>query len=356
MSRIAPALALAALLGSGCLMPRYLAQAAYGQAELLGRARPIDEVIADPAVPLRTRMLLAEVPAIKAYGASYGLDTRKNYDRYVELGNRAAVWFVGAADPISFTARQWCFPLVGCFAGLGWFDVDAAHRHRDELLAAGYDAFARPAGAYSTGGWFPDPIVSSMFADGDGGYPELANVVLHESVHATVLVPHQPFFNESVAEYVADRLTDRWVVERFGAGTPEHVAWQVSQAVRRARVARQVATYRALATLYESDATREQKLARKAELIDDLVADLRLVRRPNNASLIELRVYHEGGADHARAHRACGDLRQFVDAARTLESDDFPKRLDEKLGPIADEIARRCVARAAAAPPDALKP
>ncbi|MEZ4365953.1 MAG: aminopeptidase [Kofleriaceae bacterium] len=135
-------------LGAGCLMPRYLAQAAYGQAGLLGGARPLDEVIADPEVPLRTRMLLAEVPEIKAYGASYGLDTRHNYHRYVELDGRAAVWFVGAADPLSFAPRRWCFPIVG-FTGLGWFDEDAAVRHRDELIAAGYDAFARPAGAYS---------------------------------------------------------------------------------------------------------------------------------------------------------------------------------------------------------------
>jgi predicted aminopeptidase len=326
----------------GCLMPRYLAQAAHGQAHLLGARRPISEVVEDPDVPLRTRMLLAEVPAIKAYGAAYGLDTRANYDTYVELDGRASVWFVGAADPLSFRTRRWCFPIAGCFTGLGWFDEDDAVAHRDELRAQGYDAFARPAGAYSTGGWFPDPVVSSMLADGDGGYPELANVVLHESVHATVFVPDQPFFNESFAEYVADRLTDAWVIERFGAGSPEQLAWQLAQTTRQARVVRQVAAYRALKALYDSDAPDADKLAKKAVIIDALVDELRLVQRPNNASLIELRVYHEGGEAHARAHRACGDLRTLIETAHGLGRGDFPARLSEDLSPIADELVKRC--------------
>ncbi len=343
--KAAIAIAVAASVG-GCLMPRYLAQAAYGQAELLGARRPISEVITDPDVPLRTRVLLSAIPDIKAYGAAYGLDTSHNYDTYVELGERAAVWFVGAADPLSFRPRRWCFPIAGCFTGVGWFDEDDAVHHRDELLADGYDAFARPAGAYSTGGWFPDPVVSSMLSDGDEAYPELFNVIIHESVHATVLVPDQPFFNESFAEYVADRLTDQWVVEQFGAGSREQVAWLLAQATRQARVVRQVATYRALDALYKSDASRPAKLAQKAAIIDALVADLDLTHRPNNASLIELRVYHEGGDGHARAHRACGDLRHLVETARGLSRADFPARLSEDLGPIADELVRRCQAPA----------
>ena len=91
-----------ALALSGCLMTRYLAQAAHGQLELLGKARPIDQVVRDPSTPARTATLLAEIPAIKQYGRSYGLTIKRNYSTYAALGRPVAVWFVGAADPVAF--------------------------------------------------------------------------------------------------------------------------------------------------------------------------------------------------------------------------------------------------------------
>jgi predicted aminopeptidase len=348
--RFAFAFALA-LAAGGCLMPRYLAQGAHGQAYLIGHARPIDDVVRDLDVDLRTRMLLAEIPAIKAFGASHGLNTRRNYNHFVDLPRNAAVWFVGASDPLAFKPRKWCFPLVGCFAGLGWFDEDDALRHRAELEREGLDAIARPASAYSTGGWLPDPVLSSMLSNGDDAFPELANVILHESVHATVLVLDQPFFNESFAQYVADAMTDHWVVDKFGAGSPEQVMWLLGQAAGRARTARRAAAHEELKAVYVSDRPRVAKLAAKARIIDELVDDLQTARRPNNASLIEVQVYQAGAAAHARAHRACGDLRRLVEAARTLKRKDFLKDLQEDLDPIADVIAARCKPSAPPAAP-----
>lgn len=181
-----------------------------------------------------------------------------------------------------------------------------------------------------------------MLSDDDDAMPELANVILHESVHATVLVPDEPFFNESFAEYVADAMTDAWVVERFGDGSPEQVTWLLSQAARRARTARLTAARAELAAVYDSDRPRDEKRAAKRRIIDALVDQLRTARRPNNASLVELAVYQSGGAAHARAHRACGDLRHLVEAARGLRRKDFMKDLQEDLAPIADTIAARC--------------
>ncbi|HEY0988378.1 MAG TPA: aminopeptidase, partial [Kofleriaceae bacterium] len=239
-----------ALALSGCLMTRYLAQAAHGQLDLLGKARPIDKVVRDPNTPVRTAMLLSEIPAIKQYGRSYGLTIKGNYSSYAALGRPAAVWFVGAADPVAFKPVRWCFPIVGCFAGLGWFDEDEGVAHKLELDEQGYDTIIRPASAYSTGGWFPDPVLSTMLGGGDDALPGLANVILHESVHATVLVPDEPFFNESFASYVADALTDHWISVRFGPGSPEDLAWTLGQAVRLPRTARLLDTYDQLKKLY----------------------------------------------------------------------------------------------------------
>ena len=330
------------LFASGCLYPRYISQAAYGQLDLLTRAQPLDQVIRDPDTPLRTAMLLHEIPGIKQYGRSYGLRTRSNYEKYTQLNRSAAVWFVGAAAPLAFGPVPWCFPIAGCFPGLGWFELDDAVKFKKELDAKGYDAMVRPASAYSTGGWFPDPVLSTMLGGGDDALPELANVILHESVHATVLVPDEQFFNESFATYVADALTDHWIQTRFGPGSPEDVAWTLGQALGLPRTARMLAAYHALDQLYKSRLPDAEKLEKKAEIIDELVADLHLRRRPNNASLNEAKLYN-GGADALRAaHRACGDLRRLVEAAKTLKREDFKKTLQEDLTPIGQLLAHRC--------------
>ncbi len=331
---------------TACLYTTYVSQAAVGQFNLLGKSKPLDEVINDPDTPLRTALLLAEIPAIKQYGRSYGLKIRRNYERYSSLGRPAAVWFAAAADPVSFRSRKWCFPIVGCFAGLGWFDEDDAVKFKKDMEALGYDAIVRPASAYSTGGWFPDPVLSTMLGGGDDAMPELANVILHESVHATVLVKDQPFFNESFASYVADALTDNWIRDRFGPGSPEDVAWTLGQALHLPRVARLLQAYKALKAVYDSPRTREQKLTEKARIIDELVADLKMRKRPNNASLTEVRVYNGGAAPLLVAHRACGDLRSLVDAAKTLERKDFKKPLEDDLRAAGQLLAARCAARA----------
>lgn len=331
-----------AILGSGCLYTQYVAQAAHGQFELLGKAKPIDKVIADPDTPLRTAVLLSEISEIKTYGRSYGLHIRRNYESYSALDRSAAVWFVGAADPVAFKPLKWCFPIVGCFAGLGWFDEDEAIRQKVALEDQGYDAIVRPAAAYSTGGWFPDPVLSTMLGGGDDALPELANVILHESVHATVLVPDEPFFNESFASYIADSLTDHWIAIRFGPGSPEELAWTLGQALRSPRTVRTLSAYEALKKVYASKQTRAQKLAAKATIIDELVTDLKLKRRPNNATLTEARVYNGGAAPILEAHRVCGDLASLVAAGRTLRRTDFSKDLQDDLRPITKLLGDRC--------------
>ena len=335
-------LALVAILGAGCTYTEYVAQAAHGQFDMLARAKPLEDVIRDPDTPLRTAMLLAAIPEIKRYGRSYGLSIRHNYEKYTILGRPAAVWFVGAADPIAFKPKPWCFPIAGCFPGLGWFDEDDALRFEKEMEAEGYDSFVRPASAYSTGGWFSDPVLSSMLGGGDDALPELANVILHESVHATVLVEDEQFFNETFAEYIADALTNHWIEIHFGPGSPEDLAWTLGQALHYPRTIRMLATYHALKAVYASSIPRAQKLVQKAKIIDELVEDLRLRKRPNNATINDVRLYNGGADAIRRAHQACGDIASLIAAGKTLHRRDFTKDLQDDLAPIGTLLGERC--------------
>jgi len=338
----------AALLG-GCLMPRYLSQAAYGQLDLLSRARSVDDVMRDPDVPLAVRELLAEIPVIKAFGRQAGLKITSNYKTYVQLDRDYSVYFVGAAPPLSLESRKWCFPIAGCFTGLGWFDEEDAVQFKLELQRAGWDAMARPASAYSTGGWFPDPLVSSMLPDGDPdtldeqtGFADLANVVLHESVHATILVKHEPYFNEGIAEYLGDQLADELVVLKFGEESPEVIAYREAQAWRAKYTARQLETVEELKTLYASDRPDADKLAKKAKIIDALMADLGMRRRPNNANLVEVRVYSASYEGFREVHQACGSLGKLIAAAEQVSRSDFSEDLQEEFEPVLEKMKSHC--------------
>lgn len=338
------ALTLACAAVAGCQMPAYLAQAASGQFDLLHRARPIDEVLDDPDVPVEIRLRLAELPAIKAFGAAAGLNTRRNYRRYVDVPEGAAVWFVGASKPLAFQAPRWCFPIAGCFTGLGWFERDDAIAHRERLRRDGWDAMARPAGAYSTAGWFPDPVVSTMLDSDVAPYAEFANVILHESVHATIFVPDQPYWNEGIAEAIGDALTLEWLRDRFGPSSEEEQTWTAVQAWRRARVARELVAYKELEALYASDRPDREKLARKAEIFEALRVDLGMWRTLNNANLIELRLYQASYERFAEVVTACGGARALIAAARKVGAREFDKALDDDLGAALAKTRAGCAA------------
>jgi len=120
------------------------------------------------------------------------------------------------------------------------------------------------------------------------------------------------------------------------------VAWNLGQAIHLHRVARLLDTYRQLKKVYESKLAKAAKLDQKAKIIDALVADLKLRRRPNNATLTEARVYNGGVAPLIEAHRACGDLRALVTAGRGLKRADFATTLQEDLAPIGKLLGQRC--------------
>src|SRR3972149_972032 len=205
-------LAVVALASAGCFSARYVAQATSGEFRILHAARPIPEAVADPRVPARIGRLLLSVRTIKAYARARGLRPTGNYESYADLRRSAAVWVVQGCAPLAFDVKRWRFPIVGTIPYLGFFDEGAARRYAGALARQeGLDVDVRVASAFSTLGWFHDPVLSTMIPGTDDALGELANVVLHESVHATLYVKDQSAFDESLASFVADRLTLPWL-------------------------------------------------------------------------------------------------------------------------------------------------
>lgn len=301
---------------------------------LFNHARPIPVVIEDERTPPKTRQLLEEIPRMKAFGLEYGLDPTGNFEDYVQLDRAAASWVVTASDPLAFRPLQWSFPIVGSFTYLGWFDLDRAKKFAEGLREKGLDVDLRGARAYSTLGWFRDPVVSSMIADGDEALGDLVNTVLHESVHTTHYVNGQSTFNESLASFVADRITPLYLDRYYGRETQVAEAYHQSmeENARRLKVLHE--TYVELDRLYASDATAERKLAEKTRILEAVQKSLGSKRPINNALLIQMRTYGRGTAEFGVVldQRCQGDFGCFWKRIRAIQAKDFARSQDEDFG------------------------
>jgi predicted aminopeptidase len=328
----------------GCFHAEYIAQAGLGQLDLYAKRRPISEVLDDPTTDARTRALLVEVGHVLSFAESHGLSPKGNYEHYVDLQRDAVVWFVTASRELSFEPKVWRFPIVGGFPYLGWFDRRDAWRFRDRLERDGWDVLVRPVRAYSTGGWFTDPVLSTMLTPRESARRSLVNVLLHELVHANVLVNDQSIFNESVATFVGDRMTEDYLAERFGAESTELAAYRAELAASAAYGARLSRAYRELAEVYESDRSEAAKRADKARILAALAADVPRLHRPNNALLLGYRTYHAGQAEFAALFEACGkSWPRFLAVVEAVRPGDFSEAQQEDIGPVILERRSACV-------------
>lgn len=336
----------AALAGTGCLQMGYLAQAAYGQDDLSYRVRPIDEVLADGNVSDYTRSLLSLIGDVKAFGELKGIDATDNYRHYVELDRPVVVYVVSASHPLRFESKTWWFPIVGSVPYLGWFDERDAQKFAESLREDGYDVDLRGARAYSTLGWFDDPILSTMLSPRPSVVGDMVNVVIHESVHATHYVNSQSAFNESLADWVADTLTDEYLRDRLQLDRWELFTYAQSQAAGEARQKRFHEVHEKLDALYKSRLSDDDKLEQKHRIISQLQRETRFWRPINNATLAGARTYHGGSDAFEALYESCGrEWPRFWKAVKSIDGDSFAAPQERNVAPIIDKLVKRGCAR-----------
>jgi predicted aminopeptidase len=249
---------------------------------------------------------------IKKFGESNGLKPTSNYTNYVKLDRTAAVWVVSACEKLKFQPKQWDFPIVGSFPYLGFFDRNDAMNYAQELKKDGWDVDFRGASAYSTLGWFKDPILSTMLSTistqdpaTDTALGDLANIVIHESVHATLYLQGQSYFNESLASFVADQLTFTYLSERRGKASVELKAYQTEELKRRELDQQLREAYQYLMTLYGSHEPDDEKLIKKTAFLQNLQKKLEFRREINNATLVQYKTYNTGEEKFQELLTAC---------------------------------------------------
>ncbi len=182
---------------------RYLVRAAWEEGKILARRRPITVVLADSTVPVAVRDKLKLVLDARAFAVdSVHLDAGESYTAYSPLDSDTLVVVVSAAARDRLRQHRWWFPVVGWVPYKGFFQPEQAMAEARRLEARGYDTYVRPASAFSTLGWFNDPIVSSTLrADS----LNLVDTVIHELLHNSFYAPGQAIFNESFANFVGAR-------------------------------------------------------------------------------------------------------------------------------------------------------
>jgi predicted aminopeptidase len=198
---------------ASCSTLNYYTQAAQGQLSLLSEARPIDDWLADPATTTSLRHRLEAARQIRRFAVQeMGLPDNDSYKNYAALKRQYVLWNVVATPELSLKPLQWCFPVAGCVNYRGYYSKDEAQAYARQLRADGLDVEVGGVSAYSTLGWFSDPLISTFI-----NYPdaELARLIFHELAHQMSYVPGDSRFNESFASAVEEEGVELWL-ERFG--------------------------------------------------------------------------------------------------------------------------------------------
>lgn len=328
MSRRLLSAALLPVLLAGCSSLGYYAQLADGQWQLLRARRPVAEVLADPRQPAALRQRLAQSQTARAFAsARLGLPDNRSYRLYADLGRRYAVWNLFAAAEFSLQPLSHCFPIAGCVAYRGYFDEQRARGAAALLRRRGLDTEVAGVEAYSTLGWFDDPLLPGMLAWNEA---QVAALIFHELAHQRLYLPGDTAFNESFARFVEEEGLRQWRAARGLPPPPAHLAGQRAQFVALVLAARA-----RLERLYAQPLPPERMRAAKQAEFQRLRADYAALRddawrgdrrfdawfaRPlNNARLLPFGLYEQWVPAFAALFAECaGDWPRFYARAAEL--------------------------------------
>ncbi len=338
----AAALAATVLLTASCTTVGYYAQAVQGQFALLAAARPIPEWLDDPTASDELKRRLQRAQKMRAFASrDLGLPDNRSYTAYADLKRPAAVWNVFAAPELSLQLKSWCYPIFGCAVYRGYFHLSGAESLAEQLRADGYEVNVAPVPAYSTLGWFDDPLLNTFINYGEG---ELARLIFHELAHQVVYVKDDTVFNESFATAV-----ERVGVRRWLAADGDDAA-RAAYALREQRRADFLALLRThrdlLAENYSRAASDDDKRARKREIFAALQSayaktkaerwggwggyDRYFAQPLNNAHLGAIATYEDLVPAFEALLRAEGDdLPRFYARVKKLAAEDKVARRNE---------------------------
>jgi predicted aminopeptidase len=232
---------------------------------LRAKAVPVAQALGDPRTPPEVRLFLQRVTEIRSFAINQlGLRQTNSYTSIVTLNSDRLVTVVSACAPLRFQRYLWRYPLVGKFPFRGYFSVQEAQEEAARLKTQGWDTITRPVDAFSTLGWFSDPLFSFMSRYSEA---DLADVIFQELTHATVFLKSEGDFDEELSAYVGGQGAELWLQSQYGANSPQVEQFRKERADRAAFSAWLRQTADQLQRVYESNASEEEKRQNKAAII-----------------------------------------------------------------------------------------
>ncbi|MFZ1853054.1 MAG: aminopeptidase [Nitrosomonas sp.] len=324
---------------SSCVNLPYYFQAIRGHVEVIHRSQPISRIISSPDADTRLKNALAKVIELRQFATDeLKLPENHSYTSYADLNRPYVVWNVFAAPELSLSLKQWCFVQVGCVNYRGFFLQDRAEQYAKELKTEGYDVHVGGIRAYSTLGWFSDPVLNTFI---DYSEMNLARLIFHELAHQILYVQDDTVFNESFATAVEHEGVTRWF-KRKGTN-------QEQQAALLARYDRELVFVdlvlkhrQRLLELYDSDQSDSEKRLQKSKIYRDLKNDFLRVRAENpefssydpwfaqplnNALLSTVSIYTQlVPAFQAIIRQSNGDMDKFYETIKYMSELPKPER------------------------------
>lgn len=306
----------------------YAIRQGMGQMSLIWRARSVEEVLKDPAVPDSVKHKLRLVDEIRQFAVdSLGLKHTRSYRKLFDQQGKEVLWVVTACKPYALSEKRWKFPVIGEVPYKGFFNPADAQKERKELQAEGWDVSVRNPGGWSTLGWFEDPLLSNMLFRSEG---DLASLIIHEMVHATFYVKDSADFNENLASFIGDRGAELFLKSKYGKHSTELQQYLEEDAEYRRLSDHMLRGYDILDSLYDAiqNLPDAQKQSAKQSVIRNIIRasdslNLRWLRNPskiytdsvpNNAYFMNFKRYQSKQDDFTREWqgRFSGNLRDYI--------------------------------------------
>ena len=314
----------------GCQSVYYYGQAIDGQLRILMDREPIAKILDDPDAPEKLKARLSLILEIREFASSQlYLPVKQNYLSYVDLKRPYVVWNVIAAPEFSLAPKTWCYPIVGCVAYRGYFSKEAAQKYADSLRKDNYDIYVGGVTAYSTLGWFDDPVLSTIIRLSE---TQSAALIFHELAHQLLYVPDDTAFNESFATAVEQVGVQRWLLARQD---PQTYSVYLKNYREHRQFLELIMKYRhQFESLYQSEKPESEKREQKAKLFYQLRRDHDILKQLwngisrydywfnqplNNAQMVSVLTYEDlVPAFVSLLNQNGGDIKKFYSDCQKL--------------------------------------
>jgi len=314
----------------GCQTVHYYSQAIDGQCRILLKRQPISAIMADSESPQRLRERLMFILKVRKFAENeLRLPVNNHYLTYVDLKRPYVLWNVVAAPEFSLRPKTWCYPVAGCATYRGYFAEANARQYAHRLSKQGYDVSVGGVTAYSTLGWFDDPVLSTFVRFSEA---RAAALIFHELAHQVLYVKDDTAFNESFATLVEQEGLRRW---QYASGSARIYTEYLRQQRLREEFVQLIMHYRQrLEWLYQTDLTAVEKRARKTTIFSELrnefndmktnqiglsAYDAWMDQALNNAKISSVAAYHDFlPAFQKMLTQNMGAINRFFDACRQL--------------------------------------